>query len=56
MAFVNPWAPERLKPFSWSSCAFAYLDSPEGQNPPLPNRAGLLCWYRTKNTDHQSIP
>ncbi len=56
MAFVNPWAPERLKPFSWSSCAFAYLDTPEGQNPPLPNRAQLLCWYRTRNTDHQSIP
>jgi hypothetical protein len=56
MAFVNPWAPERLKPFSWSSCAFAYLDTPEGQNPPLPNRAQLLCWYRMKNTDHQSIP
>ena len=30
-AFVNPWSPDRLKPFSFSSVAFLYLDKPEGQ-------------------------
>lgn len=56
MQFVNPWAPERLKPFAYSSVAFAYLDSPEGQAPPLPSRDALLCWYRLRDRDHQSIP
>lgn len=54
--FVNPWAPERLQPFTYSSVAFFYLDSPDGQNPPLPERDALVPWYRIKNTDHQSIP
>lgn len=54
--FVNPWAPERLQPFAYSSCAFFYLDSPEGQQPELPKGDGLIPWYRIKNTDHQSIP
>ena len=54
--FVNPWAPERLQPFMYSSAAFFYLDSPDGQQPPLPTGDALLPWYRTKNTDRQSIP
>jgi Protein of unknown function (DUF2961) len=54
--FVNPWAPERLKPFAFSSVAFLYLDQPEGQSPPIPSAKELLCWYRIRNTDHQSIP
>ena len=56
MAFVNPWEPDRLKPFAWSSVAFAYLDTPDGAGPELPGREELLCWYRRRNTDHQSIP
>ncbi|HEX3719636.1 MAG TPA: glycoside hydrolase family 172 protein [Verrucomicrobiae bacterium] len=55
-AFVNPWSPDRLKPFCYSSVAFLYLDTPEGQGPAVPAASELLCWYRTKNTDHQSIP
>lgn len=55
-AFVNPWAPERLKPFAWSSVAFLYLDAPEGQGAGLPPAKDLLCWYRIRPTDHQSIP
>jgi len=55
-AFVNPWSPERLRPFCFSSAAFLYLDSPEGQGVPLPAAKDLLCWYRIRNTDHQSIP
>ena len=54
--FVNPWEPDRLKPFAFSSAAFYYLDSPEGQEPEIPSREELLCWYRIKNIDHQSIP
>ncbi|NUM54412.1 MAG: DUF2961 domain-containing protein [Candidatus Hydrogenedentes bacterium] len=56
MDFVNPWAPERLKPFVYSSVAFAYLNTPEGQNPPTPSANELLCWYRLRDRDHQSIP
>ena len=55
-AFVNPWSPDRLKPFCFSSVAFLYLDKPDGQGTPLPSAKELLCWYRIRNTDHQSIP
>jgi hypothetical protein len=55
-SFVNPWAPERLRPFAFSSAAFLYLDQPEGQCPPIATAKELLCWYRIRNTDHQSIP
>jgi len=54
--FVNPWAPERLQPFAYSSVAFYYLDSAEGQQPPFPAADSLIPWYRIKNTDRQSIP
>jgi hypothetical protein len=55
-AFVNPWEPQRLRPFVFSSVAFLYLDTPEGQGTPIPSAKELLCWYRIRNTDHQSIP
>jgi hypothetical protein len=54
--FVTPWAPERLKPFRYSSVAFLYLDRPDGSAPPLPSREKLLCWYRVKPCDHPSVP
>ncbi len=56
MQFVNPWNPDRLKPFAYSSVAYAYVNSPEGQGPALPVRDALLCWYRLRDRDHQSIP
>ncbi len=55
-AFENPWSPDRLKPFCFSSVAFLYLDQPEGQGPAIPSAKELLCWYRIRNIDHQSIP
>lgn len=55
-AFENPWAPDRLKPFCHSAVAFLYLDKPDGQAPAIPAATQLLCWYRIRNTDHQSIP
>jgi hypothetical protein len=51
-AFVNPWTPDRLKPFCFSSVAFLYLDKPDGQAAPIPAATRLLCWYRIRNTDH----
>ncbi len=56
MLFLNPWSAERLRPYAYSSVAFAYLDTPEGAHPPLASREGLLCWYRIRDRDHQSIP
>lgn len=56
MDFVNPWDPKRLKPFCYSSVAYAYLDSPSGSGPALPARKDLLIWYRIRDRDHQSIP
>jgi len=56
MAFITPWPADRLKPFRYSSTAFLYLDTPDGQGTPVPGREALLCWYRMRNTDHQSIP
>jgi hypothetical protein len=55
-AFVNPWSPERLKPFAFLSVAYLYLDKPEGQGGPLPSAKELVCWYRIRHTDHQSVP
>ena len=55
-AFVNPWEPDRLKPFAHSSAAFYYLNVPYGTQPDIPARDDLLCWYRIRNTDHLSVP
>ena len=55
--FVNPWEPERLKPFAYSSVAFYYLATPGGSARAKPLAArDLLCWYRVKNTDRLSVP
>jgi hypothetical protein len=54
--FVNPWDPDRLKPFVYSAVAFYYSDAPQGTSAVIPERNDLLCWYRIKNTDHISIP
>jgi len=55
-AFVNPWSPDRLKAFCYSSVAYLYLDRPEGQSPVIPSAQELMCWYRIRNTDHLSVP
>ena len=34
--FVNPWDPQRLQPYAYSSVAFCYIDSAEGCGPTLP--------------------
>jgi hypothetical protein len=54
--FQNPWDPDRLKPFCFSSVAYLYIDRPDGQGAPIPATKELLCWYRIRETDHQSIP
>ena len=55
--FVNPWEPDRLKPFAYSSVAYYYLDRPGGSEHVRPLAIdGLLCWYRVKNTDRLSVP
>lgn len=56
MEFVNPFDPEKLTEYAFASTSYFYLDRPEGQNPPLPDREKLLCWYRLRDRDHQSIP
>jgi len=53
--FADPFKPED-KPFRYSSVAFLYLDSPGGAGPELPSPDTLLCWYRIRDRDHQSIP
>ncbi len=53
--FTN-YADYRIKPFSYSSAAFYYLDSPAGQEPEIPKLDDLLCWYRIKETDHWTTP
>ncbi len=55
-AFENPWSPDRLKPFCFSSVAYLYLDQPDGQGPAIPSAKDLMCWYRIRNTDHLSVP
>lgn len=54
--FINPLNAEKLKPFSYSSTAFLYLDTPRGTKNAILSGENLLCWYRIRNTDHQGIP
>ncbi len=55
-AFENPWTPDRLKAFCFSSVAYLYLDKPDGQGAAIPSAKELMCWYRIRNTDHLSVP
>ncbi len=52
MHFHNLWELDDLKPYAYSSVAFAMLNSAEGQNPKLPETKDLLCWYRVRDIDH----
>ncbi len=56
VAFVNPWDPDRLKPYWYSSVAYLYSEKPEIAQPPLPDQAGVLSYYRTRDRDHLSVP
>jgi len=56
MAFVNPWEPERLKPFKFSSTAYYYLKKAERLLFNLPPADKLVDLYRIRDVDHQSIP
>lgn len=47
---------KEAKPFAHSSTAFLYVDTPEGSGRELPSVDELLCWYRVRDRDHQSIP
>ncbi|MDD2630181.1 MAG: DUF2961 domain-containing protein [Limnochordia bacterium] len=42
--------------FAYSSVTYLYLEDPAGTGRGLPGPEELLCWYRVRNTDHQSIP
>jgi hypothetical protein len=53
--FENPWEADRLRPFRYSAVGFLYLDKPSAV-PAIPDREKLLCWYRIRDCDHQSIP
>lgn len=53
--FRNPWAADRLKEFRHSSVGFLYLDQLNAA-PAIPSASDLLCWYRIRDCDHQSIP
>lgn len=55
-AFVSPWKPERLKPYWYSSVAYWYGERPDPAQPALPDQKGVLSMYRTRDTDHLSIP
>ncbi|UVI27448.1 glycoside hydrolase family 172 protein [Paenibacillus spongiae] len=56
MEFINPWKAEHLLPFSYSAVSYMYVNTPEGSGPPIPALEELMCWYRIKDTDHQSTP
>ncbi len=53
--FQTPWNPDRLKPFRYSAVGFLYLDRVSAV-PAIPGRDELLCWWRIRDCDHQSIP
>lgn len=55
LEFVNPFKPED-EAFCHSSVAFFYLDDAARAAPEIPETDTLLCWYRLRERDHQSIP
>lgn len=54
--FLNPWEPDRLKPYWYSSVAFWYGDSPSPKQPRLANHKKVMNLHRIRDTDHLSIP
>lgn len=52
--FVNPWNPERLRPFAYFSVAFYYLDSLVGRGlpPARSSRPALLQNPRSGSSEH----
>jgi hypothetical protein len=60
IAFLNPWTggdlADHLRNYWYSSVAYYYSDRPAPPRVALPDRAGLLSMYRTRDRDHQSIP
>ncbi len=56
LAFVNPWEVDRLKPYWYSSVAYYYGNTPTPPQPPLPPHEEVMKLYRTRDTDHISIP
>lgn len=55
LQFLHPSKGD-AKPFRHSSASFFYLDTAEGVGTEVPSAEELLCWYRVRNCDHQSIP
>lgn len=55
MAFISPWASERLQPFWYASTAYYYLDRP-GSLEKTGDFRKLPAPYRRRDADHQSIP
>jgi hypothetical protein len=53
--FQTPWNPDRLSRFAHSSVAYMYLNH-TGAAPAIPSREQLMCWWRIRDCDHQSIP
>ncbi|MDR3692669.1 MAG: DUF2961 domain-containing protein [Fimbriimonas sp.] len=53
--FQNPWDADRLLTFRYSSVAYLYMRG-STPAPPIPPVSDLLCWYRIRDCDHQSIP
>ena len=55
LEFKNPFTDE-ARPFRYSTTSFLYLNTPNGQSPPLADAGTLLHWYRIRDCDHHSIP
>ncbi len=55
-SFVNPWDVERLRPYWYASVAYWYNDRPAPAQPALPDHPAVMNLYRTRDTDHLSIP
>lgn len=54
--FVNPWEAERLKPYWYASTAYWYGETSAPRQPRLPSHKQVMQLYRTRDTDHLSIP
>jgi hypothetical protein len=56
VTFVNPWEVDRLEPYWYSSVAYYYSTTPDPDQPALPDHSAVMQLYRTRDTDHLSIP
>lgn len=56
LEFVNPWKPDALLPYWYSSTAYYYLDAPCAAAPPTYTADEMMGMYVIRDTEHIAVP